>query len=69
MKECVLTVPDMSCKHCEMKISEALKHVGLKDFTVDLNSKTIRLKTEGVERVKKVLAEIEYPVSTVEEVC
>lgn len=69
MKEYVLTVPGMSCKHCEMKTSEALKHIGLKGFTVDLNSKTIRLKTEDVERVKKVLVEIEYPVSAVEEVC
>ena len=69
MKEYVLSVPNMSCKHCEMKISDALKHIGLKDFTVDLDNKTIRLKTENLEEVKKVLAEIEYPVSAVEEIC
>lgn len=68
MKEYVLSVPDMSCNHCKMRISNALKELGVEDFSVDLDSKTVRVKTEDLEKIKTKLAEIDYPVAKVEEV-
>ncbi|HCZ06402.1 MAG: copper chaperone [Thermotogota bacterium] len=68
MKEYVLSVPDMSCNHCKMRISNALKELGVEDFSVDLDSKTVRVKTEDLEKIKAKLAEIDYPVAEVKEV-
>jgi len=68
MREYVLSVPDMSCGHCKMKISSALEELGVKDFSVDLDSKTVRVKTEDLEKIKTKLAEIDYPVAEVKEV-
>jgi len=68
MKEYVLSVPDMSCGHCKMKISSALEELGAKEFSVDLDSKTVRVKTEDLEKIKTKLAKIEYPVVEAKEV-
>ncbi len=67
MKEYLLTVPDMSCNHCKMRISNALKELGIEEFSVDLNSKTVRVKTAELEKVKAKLSDIDYPVAEVKE--
>ncbi len=41
-----IRVPDMSCKHCEMRIKNALNELpGFLSVSVDLNSKEIEVKT------------------------
>ena len=36
-------VNNMSCKHCEMKITNTLKELGVKKIKVDLTSQTVEV--------------------------
>jgi copper chaperone CopZ len=70
MKTVVLSVPDISCEHCERAITEALTPVaGVKSVAVDIAGKQVRVEyDEGrvdVDRMKDVLQEEDYPVASV----
>ena len=70
MATTVLNVPDISCKHCQRSISEALQPVdGVQSVHVDIPSKQVTVQYDpsvvGVERFKEVLQEEEYPVESV----
>jgi copper chaperone CopZ len=70
MSTVILTVPDISCEHCERAITNALNaEAGVKAVKVDIPAKTVRLDyDEGaltIDRVKDVLAEEDYPVESV----
>jgi copper chaperone len=66
----VLSVPDISCEHCERAITNALTaERGVQSVTVDIPAKTVKLSYDesqlSLDRVKDVLAEEEYPVEQV----
>ncbi|MCL1876357.1 MAG: heavy-metal-associated domain-containing protein [Synergistaceae bacterium] len=51
-------VPDMNCKHCVKRITEALNEAGFSDFEVDLEGKKVAAKVSD-EEAKKILSRIE----------
>lgn len=53
-----LNVPDMSCKHCVMKIEKALKDNNLVG-KVDLATRTV--VTEQPEQAAAAMAKVGYP--------
>ncbi|HET9659105.1 MAG TPA: cation transporter [Thermomicrobiales bacterium] len=68
-----LTVPAMSCAHCEMTIRETLSPLaGVEQVNVDLASKTVDVTydpaTIDVDRMSEALAAEEYPVLATEDV-
>jgi len=69
MAEVILSVPDLSCEHCERTVRGALSPLeGVRRVTVDLPAKRVRVAyDEGlvtVDRMKDVLRREEYPVSS-----
>jgi len=60
MKEYILFLKDMSCSHCGMKISNALKEIEITDFKISLPEKKVIVRTESIELILKKLEEIEY---------
>ena len=72
MAKAVLSVPDISCGHCEQTITKALSgQPGVESVRVDVPARTVQLDYDpariGLERVKEVLAEEDYPVASVDE--
>ena len=66
-----LNVPDISCEHCERAVTQALTPVeGVQSVRVDIPGKQVRVEydesTVGVDRMRDVLAEEDYPVASVE---
>ena len=69
MAKTTLSVPDISCEHCERTITEALTPLeGVRDVKVDIPAKQVHVDyddaTIGVDRFKDVLQEEEYPVAS-----
>jgi len=69
MAQTVLTVPDISCEHCERPITTALSPVdGVRSVQVDIPSKQVRVEydeaTVDLNRIKEILHEEEYPVES-----
>ena len=58
----VIKVPDISCRHCQMKISEALRGLaGIRSLVVDLEKKEVRLDSEwSRDQVLEKIREIGY---------
>ena len=70
MAQAILTVPDISCAHCERTITNALTPLdGVRRVTVDIPVKEVRVDydegTIDVGQIGRVLAEEEYPVASV----
>jgi copper chaperone len=64
-----LSVPDISCEHCERTITQALTLLeGVRDVKVDIPSKQVSVEydeaTVDVNRFKAVLREEDYPVAS-----
>jgi copper chaperone CopZ len=71
MTTTVLNIPDISCDHCARTVTEALSPLeGIRRVSVDVPKQQVRVEYDetqvGVERMKTVLAEEEYPVASVE---
>ncbi len=69
MAQTTLSVPDISCEHCERTITQALTPLdGVREGEVDIPAKQVRVDydeaTVDVERFKAVLQEEEYPVES-----
>jgi copper chaperone len=67
----VLSVPDISCEHCERAIKGALEPInGVQSVSVDIPGKTVRVAyDEGavtIDRIKAAVEDEEYPVAAVE---
>jgi copper ion binding protein len=67
-REITLSVPDVSCEHCVKTIDGALGALpGVDAVTVDLASKTVRLRYEpaqvSVERIEETLDDAGYTVA------
>ena len=70
MQTAILSVPDISCEHCERAITGALTPVdGVRSVAVDIPARQVRVEYDetkvDVERMKEALAEEEYPVASV----
>ncbi len=71
MATSVLSVPDISCEHCEKTITEALTPLdGVQGVSVDIPTKKVTVSYDAsltnVDRFKSVLADEDYPVASVE---
>jgi copper chaperone len=69
MATVVLTVPDLSCEHCERTVKSALAPLpGVERVAVDLAAKEVRVVYDDrrvtVERLKDVLSAEDYPVAS-----
>jgi copper chaperone len=69
MAKTTLSVPDISCEHCERTITEALTPLdGVRDVKVDIPSKQVNVEydegTVDVNKFKAVLQEEDYPVAS-----
>jgi len=68
----ILSVPDISCEHCERTIENALQPLeGIHSVAVDIPSHEVTVVFDesrmNVGRIKKVLLDEEYPVAAVEQ--
>lgn len=73
MQNIVLSIPDISCEHCERTIISALTPVdGVREVRVDIPGKQVHVAyDEGkveVDQMKAILQEEEYPVESVSSV-
>lgn len=71
MKTIIFHVPDISCDHCERVISGALSPVeGVRSVRVDIPARQVRVEYDeaavGIERIKEILEEEDYPVESVD---
>lgn len=69
MATTTLSVPDISCEHCERTITEALTPLeGVRDVKVDIPAKQVSVDydegTVDVNKFKAVLQEEDYPVAS-----
>ncbi len=69
-EQATLTAPDISCGHCERTVREALAPLeGVRSVAVNLPARKVQVEydetTVGVERMKEVLQEEDYPVASV----
>ena len=69
MAKTTLSVPDISCEHCERTITEALTPLdGVREVKVDIPSKQVNVEydesTVDVNKFKAVLQEEDYPVAS-----
>ncbi len=70
MATTILSVPDISCEHCERTITGALQPVaGIKTVRVDIPARQVSVDYDpaavDVEQMKAILAEEDYPVASV----
>ncbi|SHE67336.1 Copper chaperone CopZ [Marinitoga hydrogenitolerans DSM 16785] len=65
----VLLVPDMSCNHCVMRITNSLKEINIPEFEVKLDEKKVYIESSScdIELVLRKLEEIDYPAEIVME--
>ncbi len=63
-----LSIPDMSCGHCEVRIRKALLALpGFRDLFVDLEARKVELDYDdsllSADRIRQVLADEDHPVA------
>ena len=66
-----LSVPDISCGHCERAIKGALEPLaGVQAVAVDIPAKTVRVRYDeaavSIERITRAVEEEDYPVASVD---
>ena len=69
MTTIVLTVPGISCEHCERTIREALTPVkGIHQLDVNIMAKQVRVTYDeaqvATEKLKEILQQEGYPVAS-----
>ena len=58
----IFSVPDMSCNHCKMRISGALKENGVSGFDIDLAIKKVSVDTDKKpDEIIMILGAAGYP--------
>ncbi len=55
MNTYTLSVPDMSCSHCEARITRILQELGVPSFSIDLAARTVTVETESLAAVLTAL--------------
>ncbi len=63
----IVTVPDMSCKHCKMTIEHAVKGLpGVKNVNADPDTKKVEIdyddNTATLDAIKRAIEEAGYEV-------
>ena len=71
MTKNVLTVPYISCEHCERAIKGALEPLaGVSLVQVDIPAKKVTVEYDeskvGIEKIKQAVEDEEYPVAAVQ---
>jgi len=71
MATATLTVPDISCEHCERTVRSALTPLhGVREVGVDIPGKRVRVTYDEsvvtVEELKQALLRQDYPVASVD---
>ena len=71
MATSILSVPDISCGHCQAAITNALTPLeGVQAVNVDIPTKKVTVQFDpsvvSVDHFKNVLQEEDYPVESVE---
>ena len=71
MAKTILSVPDISCGHCERTITNALAPLdGVQSVLVDIPDKQVTVeydqKVVDAERMTEILADEDYPVASAE---
>ena len=66
-----LSVPDISCEHCERAIKGALEPItGVSLVQVDIPAKRVTVQYDeskvGIDRIKQAVEDEEYPVAAVQ---
>lgn len=61
MSRYIIKVPDMSCMHCVNRIDKALSDMGLTDFEINLEDKTVTLDSNKIAEILDVLDDAGYP--------
>ena len=66
-----LSVPDISCEHCERAIKGALEPLaGVQSVRVDIPSKKVTVQYDesavAIDKIKKAVEDEEYAVASVE---
>ena len=69
MAQITLSIPDISCEHCERTITEALTPLdGVRTVKVDIPAKQVNVDYDesavDVDKFKAVLQEEDYPVAS-----
>ena len=69
MTKVTLTVPEISCEHCERAITETLTpQAGVKSVAVDIPSKKVTLEYDeaqiNLDKVGELLDEEGYPIES-----
>ena len=70
MTKKLLSVPNISCEHCERAIKKALDPLeGVESVRVDIPAHVVSVEFDerrvGLDRIKEVLLEEEYPVAAI----
>jgi copper chaperone len=70
MSKVTLNVPDISCEHCELTITNTLQLIdGVRSVSVDIPAKQVRVHYDeahvNVDQMKALLQEEDYPVESV----
>jgi copper chaperone len=70
MATAVLSVPNISCEHCQRTIMNALTPVaGVRRVSVDIPTQRVHVDYDetrvDIERMKAILEEEDYPVTSV----
>lgn len=58
----ILSVPDISCGHCVLRVMKALGEGGI-EAQVELDSKAVIVDADKEEAARKILAGIDYPAA------
>ena len=71
MAKNVLSVPDISCEHCERAIKGALEPLdGVRSVHVSIPAKRVTVEyddaTVGLDKIKQAVEDEEYKVASVE---
>jgi copper chaperone len=66
-----LSVPDISCEHCERAIKGALEPItGVSLVRVDIPAKRVTVEYDeskvGIDKIKQAVEDEEYPVAAVQ---
>ena len=69
MAQTTLSVPDISCEHCERTITQALTPLdGVRTVKIDIPAKQVNVDYDesavDVDKLKAVLQEEDYPVAS-----
>lgn len=62
----LLYIPEISCNHCKMRISKKLEELGVNSYQVNVETKTVFVETDQVQKVADELSKIDYPVERYE---